>query len=774
MKVGRKSFVFTFALVALALAGSSIASAQSLTQCNATVPDYSPDFSLNQSCLALNGENNNSPSTAYPSFQPPTAPPPPNVSNVLRLTPNAQYQGGSAWFQTPQTVASPFTTTFTFQMTPYNSSDGIAFVIQNSGPTALGPTGCGEGFAGDIAPTSCTPTLQNTITQSGITNSIAFRFNTHSEGVGGGTQANDPGVNNVSIQSCPDMAANSITAACQLAAYPFSQIDFSDGNVHTVTITYVLTPEASQTACTVNNTPSPCLDVILDGTDLFPTGVPFDMTTLGLTSGTAYVGFTAGTGGDTGNQDILSWVFAPQGQTQTLQPGIPATFNFDNNEGQVAYNYQATLSNNSSPTTTTIAPIYPNTPSFPYSCDTLVQETYPGAHCVIYTNLGTGIPDSPVMFEVTCPNLPNDQCNPFTANLGSSYTLSTQNALNSCVNTNSCNGQPNAPDPFPGWVKFSGPDPLHPCTPPQSGSLVQSNQISGFVVDTITRGSSGGTGSCWIATYAMPQCTSPNQQNCEALPGISIAAPTNGLIVAAGSTVPTNYSCSNPASSVPNISNNLPSGPVGPYLITSGCMQSTGTGSCTQTANGLSCTGSFTAPTQPGTYQFTVTGTDSGENGTTQTVNYTVVAPTNLFILNGGPPGPIANGGYITYGIGVLDLGPVNADGVVVTDQLPANTTFVSGSGTNVSCGIVNKKLSCSTTAIQCSANGSAVTCNVGTLAPLSISDLNGGGMTIKVQVTAEPTTTCGTKPCTINTATVSAINTDTNSNPSSAVKTTW
>ena len=768
MNVDRKSFLLTFAVLVLAFAGSSTASAQSLTSCNATVPEYSPDFSLNQACLTLNGENYDNPSTTYPSFQSPIVQPPPNFSNVstvLRLTPNFNYQGGSAWFQTPQPVSSPFTTTFTFQLNPAQGADGIALVIQNSGLTALGPTGCGEGFAGDVAyPPGCTPISANSETQTGITNSIAFRFDSYSQGVGGGTQTNDPGVNNVSIQSCPNMAANSITADCQLAVYPFSQVDFADGNIHTATITYVLIPTTSQTACT-----GPCLDVNLDGTDLFPAGVPFDMTTLGLTSGTAYVGFTGATGGVTDNQDILSWTFAPQGQTQTVTTGQTTTYSFADN----AYNYTAQLTSGS-PTTTTVTPIYPNTPSFPYSCDTLVQETYPGAHCVIYTNLGTGIQDSPVMFEVTCPNLPYDQCNPFSATLGTSYALSSQNSLNSCVNTNSCNGTPTAADPFPGWVKFAGPNSLHPCTPPQSGTLVESNQISSFVVDTITRGGSGGTGSCWIPTYDMPQCTSPNQQNCEALTGITISAPTSGLIVAAGQTVPTSYSCANPASSVPNITNNLPSGPVGPYLVAASCTQSTGTGSCTQTANGLSCTGSFTAPSQPGTYQFTVTGSDSGENGTTQTVNYTVVAPTNLFIVNGGPPGPIANGGYITYGIDVLDLGPVNADGVVVTDQLPANTTFVSGSGTNVSCGIVNKKLSCSTTAIQCSANGSAVTCNVGTLAPLSISDLNDGAMTIKVQVTAEPTTTCGTKPCTINTATVSAINTDTNSNPSSTVKTTW
>jgi len=767
MKMGSKPFLLTIALAALALAAPHTASAQS--SCTLTVPNYSPDFSSNQSCLALNGEDHASQSTAYPSFQAAISPAPQNVSTVLRLTPNlnvegapVNYQGGSAWFQTPQPVASPFTTTFTFQLNPASGADGIAFVIQNSGLTALGPTGCGEGFGGDVAyPPGCTPISTNSETQDGITNSIAFRFDSYSQGVdynNTGTQTNDPGVNNVTIQSCPNMAANSITKACQLAVYPFSQVAFADGNVHTATITYVLTPTASQKACS-----GPCLDVTLDGTDLFPNGVPFDMTTLGLTSNNAYVGFTGATGGLTDKQDILSWIFTPQGQTQTIQPGVPATYNFQNPQGQTAFSYLATL-NSGTPTTTTVTPIYSQ------NCDSLVQSSYPGAHCVIYTNLGTNVPDSPVMFEVTCPDLPGQSCNPFDAQLGTSYMLSPLdfvNGLNSCVNNNSCTGPSN--DPFPGWLKGAGPDPAHPCTAPQSGSLFQSNQIDSFSVDTVTKGKSGGTGSCWVATYDIPQCTSPNQMNCEALPGITITAPTNNLIVAAGQTVPTSYSCSNPSSS------QLSSNATGPYLTTASCTQSIGTSTCSSpSSNGISCTGSFTAPSQPGTYQFTVTGTDSGENGTQQSVSYTVVAPTNLQILNIGPAGPIATGKYITYAIGVADLGPANADGVVVTDLLPSNTTFVSGSGSNITCAIVNKKLSCSTTPISCSAMGNTVSCNVGMLAPLSISSLNGGAMTIKVQVTGQPATMCGTKPCTINTATVSGINTDTNTNPTSTVKTIW
>jgi len=115
--------------------------------------------------------------------------------------------------------------------------------------------------------------------------------------------------------------------------------------------------------------------------------------------------------------------------------------------------------------------------------------------------------------------------------------------------------------------------------------------------------------------------------------------------------------------------------------------------------------------------------------------------------------------------------------GVMVTDVLPSNTSFVSASGSNVSCSVVSKKLVCTTTPVSCS-GGSTVSCNVGMLAPLSISSLNGAAMKITVKVTSQPATMCKVgsvqKPCTIDTATVSATNTDTNPHPSSTVQTIW
>ena len=115
-----------WALVALTLlAGSAAARAQS---CSGS-PSYSPDFSSNQSCLALNGNA---------SVQ----------GSLLQIVPASMGQAGSVWYTAAQPVGSPFSTTFTFQLTD-GSADGFAFLVQNAGTGALGPGGCGMGFADD-------------------------------------------------------------------------------------------------------------------------------------------------------------------------------------------------------------------------------------------------------------------------------------------------------------------------------------------------------------------------------------------------------------------------------------------------------------------------------------------------------------------------------------------------------------------------------------------------------------------------------------------------
>src|SRR5271167_3946102 len=102
MRVGKGMLAVAAALVAFAIAGSSIASGQN---CQAP-PNYSPDFSSNQSCFTPNGTPQYS---GYPNFfspaftltQPtgtpnPAQPAPSGVTTVLRLTPDVGYMAGSS------------------------------------------------------------------------------------------------------------------------------------------------------------------------------------------------------------------------------------------------------------------------------------------------------------------------------------------------------------------------------------------------------------------------------------------------------------------------------------------------------------------------------------------------------------------------------------------------------------------------------------------------------------------------------------------------------
>jgi uncharacterized repeat protein (TIGR01451 family) len=206
--------------------------------------------------------------------------------------------------------------------------------------------------------------------------------------------------------------------------------------------------------------------------------------------------------------------------------------------------------------------------------------------------------------------------------------------------------------------------------------------------------------------------------------------------VAQGSSVPANYFCTDPTTSKPA------SNPTGPYLTSdpNKCLGPVANGSNIDTA-------------ATGPHTFTVNAMDTGSNPSTKSVTYNVVAATDLAILNLALP-KVATGGKLTYVIGVGDLGPAAAVNVVVNDTLPSGTTFQSASGSVISCSIVNKKLTCPTTPVTCTGT-STVSCNVGSLAPLSISSLNGATIQITVKVTAAAGTTIK------DTATVTGTNTD-------------
>jgi hypothetical protein len=593
MKSACAKFVVTAALAVLGIVvWSPAASAQSCP----TSPNYSPDFTSNQNCMVLNGMQDNTPSTTYPGFYPAVPPPPTGVTTVLRLTPNQQDWGGSAWYNTQQPVSGPFSTTFTFQLSGASTGDGpgdgIAFLIQNSATTALGPEGCGIGFGWS---NFCLP---GTGPQTGIPNSLAIEFNTYyNYGV-------DPSNSDVTIQNCGGTGANSVDPTCRLAVNDLTQlpnpINLADGNVHTVTITY-------------SGPGSTLLDVILDNIDLFPAtpsnpsgGVVFDLTTIGLTSGNAWVGFTGSTYAADDNQDILNWTFQPGSETAVVSQTQPAVLSFPNASGNNVYDYNAQLTAPYAQPVVTVQPVLMTA----NACDALVQKNFWPARCFVYANAENSGIDAAVMFELTCPDSPGGVCNnnqTFFAALGSDFSFNFSD--NPYFVYPGILGLLN---PFPGWLKGAGPDPLHPCTPPSSGSLFQSNQISSFSVTGDpggkTVGGSGGTGSCWVATYDTPG---------EIWPGITITSP-KPITYSKGQVVTAVYACNNPTTSEP------PSSPVGPYLTAASCTQATGTQtSCTQNSNGLSCTGTVDT-SHKGLQIFTVTGIDSGGNQNIGLVIYNV------------------------------------------------------------------------------------------------------------------------------------------------------
>lgn len=598
MKPGYTKLVVTAAIVVLVIAvGSPSASAQSCP----SSPKYLPDFTSNQNCLTLNGINYNTPSALYPGFYPAVPTPPPGVSTVLRVTPNQQAWAGSAWYNTQQPVSGPFSSTFTFQLTGANGTscgdgfcpgDGIAFVIQNSMTSALGPEGCGIGFG---ASAFCQVPYGP---QTGIPNSLVVEFNTFfNYGV-------DPSNSDVTIQNCGGTGANSVDPSCRLAVNDLTllpnPIMLADGNVHTATITY-------------SGPGTKLLDVIVDNVDLFPPslsnpsgGVEFDLTTIGLTNGNAWVGFTGGTFGADDNQDILSWTFQPGSQTAVINQTQPTDLTFPNASGNNVYNYNAQLTAPYAQPVITVQPILMT----PNACDALVQKNFWPARCFVYQNAeNTGI-DASVMFALTCPDSPGGVCSnsqSFFAALGSDFSFSFSD--NPYLIYPGILGILN---PFPGWLKGVGSDPLNPCTPPPSGPLFQSNQISAFSASGDpggkTVGGSGGTGSCWVATYDTPG---------EIWPGVTITSP-KPITYSKGQVVTAVYACNNPITSKPV------SSPVGPYLTAASCTQATGTQtSCTQNSSGLSCTGTVDT-SKSGLHIFTAIGIDSGGNQNLNAVIYNV------------------------------------------------------------------------------------------------------------------------------------------------------
>ena len=310
-----------------------------------------------------------------------------STNYALQLTPNAGSQTSSTWFSIPQDVADGFTTWFTFKINfqadytvgHYFTADGMAFVMQNaaggktdstsncsvtgSGPTVLGGGGGCLGYGGidnsvalemDTFFDSWDP-QQNSQNASYDDNHLALQ----SCGLDGNGSpiANSPthlGTPNCLVtlgDGTSTLITNPVSSVTVLQPSPVSTpVYIADGNPHQIVMVYN----------GPHDSPANYLWVYLDATYNAGTHTPiagsipafagpFDITRyMKLASGTgsyspAYVGFTAGTGGDWEQHEVMGWTFSPHAnQTyfgpvnvcpagQTTPAPCSETFNFTYN-----------------------------------------------------------------------------------------------------------------------------------------------------------------------------------------------------------------------------------------------------------------------------------------------------------------------------------------------------------------------------------------------------------------------------------------------------------
>lgn len=195
------------------------------------------------------------------------------ANGVLHLNETQPWQVGGAWYALPIHVQRGFITVFDFCI-DRDTSDGLAFVIQNAGLAALGTNG---GYLGYNIP-----------------NSIAVEFDTWRNGGFG-----DPNPNHLSIHT-RGLAENSPHHQYSLGSsdsIPF----LSDNKIHTVKIIYV----QGLLRVYVDDLRYPALTVSVDLEKV-----------LSLTDERAFIGFTASTGSLFETHDILRWAFVSTAMPQ--------------------------------------------------------------------------------------------------------------------------------------------------------------------------------------------------------------------------------------------------------------------------------------------------------------------------------------------------------------------------------------------------------------------------------------------------------------------------
>jgi len=210
------------------------------------------------------------------------------VDGRLRLSPAIGGLGlGGAWLDAKQPVKEGFDTTFQVQITDkyVHGADGLAFVIQNRPAPALGQTGREIGFGG-------------------LTNLLVVKFDDYH-------WRNDVFVasDEIAVLAADSPMAVLLDRDTEPIASVKSGVVFSDGRIHTVRIHYV--PGNLQVF--LDDLENPLMTVYVNLARL-----------VDLDDDRAWVGFTAASGADWQNHDLLSWTFHSSADTEAARP-LPQT-----------------------------------------------------------------------------------------------------------------------------------------------------------------------------------------------------------------------------------------------------------------------------------------------------------------------------------------------------------------------------------------------------------------------------------------------------------------
>jgi Legume lectin domain/Chitobiase/beta-hexosaminidase C-terminal domain len=204
--------------------------------------------------------------------------------SVLELTDGGSQEARSAYFSVPVNVQG-FTTDFDFQLLNAKA-DGFTFVVQNQGPTAIGSVGGGLGYGAPV-----------TGAGRSIANSVAVKFDIYNNS---GEGADSTGL--YEDGASPTLPATNLvpTGIVLNSGHELHAHIVYDGTNLTLTIT--------------DTTTNP----VASATEVYPVNIPAI-----VGANTAYVGFTAGAGGNSSIQEILDWVYTPAG-SQSVATATPA------------------------------------------------------------------------------------------------------------------------------------------------------------------------------------------------------------------------------------------------------------------------------------------------------------------------------------------------------------------------------------------------------------------------------------------------------------------